>query len=154
MSIKKMILSSMKAKVFSPDDVLEKTNTLVTKGEVEETIVELVVENKIVHLLDNLFTIPIYSDLIDEYSYPPVDEFIEAVVRNKNIKLVPIGPLAENYLGLSTQVPNIYTFATDGPTMYLKYFGQEIFIDHNDRVDKEMTTKFNALILMKGELEK
>lgn len=143
----------MKTKVFSLDDVLEKTNTLVTKEEVEEAIVELVVEKKVVHLLDNLFTVPVYSKLIDEYLYPPADEFIKVFARSKNITIVPIGALAENFLGLSTQVPNVYTFATDGPTMYLKYFGQEIFIDHDDRVDKEITTKFNALILMKGELD-
>ena len=154
LNLKKSILLWGKGKVFSSDDVFKNTNTLVTKREVEEAIVELVVEKKVVHLLDNLFTVPVYSELIDEYSYPPVDEFIEAIVRNKNIKLVPTGALAENYLGISTQVPNIYTFATDGLTMYLKYFGQDIFIDHDDRVNEEMTTKFNALILMDGAVEK
>lgn len=148
--LKEKLLTEFNGKVFSSNDAYQ-TLYVFLKDDVQKAILELVIEGKVTHLLDDIFVIPVYSKLIDEYSYPPMIEFVEAVARNKDIRLVPTGALAENYLGISEQVPNVYTFATDGPNMTLEYFGSKAFISHDDRVDKEMSVEFNALVLMDGE---
>lgn len=155
MAIKKEIFSLLKrdaGTIYSIEDIKVMVEDFNEKNG-EDALIELIRTKKVVHLIDGLFVVPAYSKKIDEYSYPSVFELVEAIEINENIVVVPTGALAENYLGLSSQVPSTYNFATNGRTRNLEYQGKKIHIEHDERIDEFKSPKINALILLGGEVK-
>lgn len=57
---------------------------------------------------------PNYNEFLQEYVAPDSDKVAQAIARNYGWTIVPSGDTALNMLGLSTQVPTIYVYASDG----------------------------------------
>ena len=62
------------------------------------------------------------------------DELARAIARDQNWTIGPKGDAALNILGLSTQVPAIYSYITDGPYRKIEYEG--ITIQFSKRSNK------------------
>lgn len=57
---------------------------------------------------------PQYNEFLKEYVAPDSDKVAQAIARNYGWTIVPSGDTALNMLGLSTQVPAVYVYASDG----------------------------------------
>ena len=74
------------------------------------------VEEKIIRrIMDGVYEKPIYSKLLKEYIPANPDAIACAIARSFRWTIAPCGDVALNKLGLSTQVPVVWSYISDGP---------------------------------------
>ncbi len=61
---------------------------------------------------------------------PEIDAVVEAIARRTGSRVQEAGDAALNRLGLSTQVPAVATYITDGPSRRLTILGQPVVLRH------------------------
>ena len=101
--------------VFILNDFLDLTNY----ENIKKIIQRLINKNKIIKVLDGIYMKPKYSALLNEYLPCNIFDLSECIARKFGWDIVPTGEVAINYFGLSTQLPQIYTYSSSGP--YKKY---------------------------------
>lgn len=72
-------------------------------------------EGLIRRVLRGLYDYPRYSEVLDKYVPPDLDQVAHALARKFGWRIRPDGPTAQNLLGLSTQVPAHVVYLSDGP---------------------------------------
>ncbi len=133
-------------KIFSIHDFYH----LGTKNTVKSALYRLHEENKIVRLIDGLYTKPKYSQILKEYIYPDVGVVADKLAEKFSWTIAPAGETALNYTGLSTQVPNEYIYITDGAYREYMYRGKKIVFKrttnrHITTYSKELSILIQAL---------
>ncbi len=102
---------------------------------------------KISRLIDGLYTIPKFSELLQEKSYPSVDQVANKLADKFSWTICPSENHALNLIGLSTQVPNKYVFVSDGPYRTYEYRGREIIFKHtSNRFITEYSRNYSLMI--------
>ena len=66
-------------------------------------------------IMRGVYEKPEYNNFLQEYLEPAPDKVANAIARNYGWTIVPCGDTALNLLGLSTQVPAIWLYVSDGP---------------------------------------
>jgi len=94
-------------------------------------------EGTLRRVVSGVYQKPQYSEFLKEYVCPDPDEVARALARNYNWTIAPYGIMALNLLGLSTQVPAVYTYVSDGPYRTYDLNGRKIDFKH--RTNKEIT---------------
>lgn len=105
----KNIMFENKGKIFSINDFYK----LGTKNTIKSVLYRLAKKQYIVRLIDGLYSVPCYSEILKEYVYP--DAVTYKITDKFSWSIAPAADLALNYTGLSTQVPNTYIYISDGP---------------------------------------
>jgi hypothetical protein len=82
-------------------------------------------QGKIMRVGRGIYAIPRKSRFFG-LSAPSFDEIAKGIARRDKVKLIPTGLLAENLLGLSTQVPMKMVYLTDGTPRKLKIGNNEL----------------------------
>ena len=72
-------------------------------------------DGQIRRVINGVYDKPAFSQLIKEYGVPRVDKVAEALARRFNWHIAPSGDTALNILHISTQVPNVWEYVSDGP---------------------------------------
>jgi len=90
-------------------------------------------------IIQGLYDKPVYSELLNEYSSPKVEKVVEALARKYNWTVAPAGETALNYLHMSTQVSNSWSYISDGP--YRKYEIGSYTIEFKHCANKEISGK-------------
>jgi hypothetical protein len=72
-------------------------------------------EGQIRRVMNGVYDKPAFSQLIQEYGVPRIDIVAEALARRFNWNIAPSGDTALNILHISTQVPNVWEYVSDGP---------------------------------------
>lgn len=103
--------------------------------------------NKIYRLIDGFYTIPAYIDIIKEYSYPSPDQLANKIADKYMWNITPNGDTALNEIGISTQVPNVCEYISDGPYREFKYFNMTIKFKHTSNRYVSQYSKPVALII-------
>jgi len=98
--------------VFLISDFLD----IAPEGAVKMALSRLVDESVIRRVMRGVYDKPKYSDHIHEYAAPRIDLISAAIGKNFGWSIVPYGDAAANMLGISTQVPAKWIFASDGPS--------------------------------------
>ncbi len=120
------IMDENQGKIYSINDFYD----LGTKNTVKSILYRLSEEKEIVRLLDGLYTKPKFSKILNEYSYPDASAVAEKIADKFSWTIAPAGDTALNYTGLSTQVPNVYVYISDGPYREYVYRGKTIIFKH------------------------
>ncbi len=84
-----------------------------------------------------VYDYPEYSNFLDEYIAPSPNDVAQAIARNYGWTIVPFGDTALNLLGLSTQVPAIWVYVSDGA--YKKYEFNSVKLSFKKTTNKELT---------------
>ena len=71
-------------------------------------------EKTLLRIMRGVYYKPEYSTLLGEYIAPAPDAVAHAIARNFGWTIVPCGDTALNLLGLSTQVPAVWSYVSDG----------------------------------------
>ncbi|MEA5017806.1 MAG: DUF6088 family protein [Erysipelotrichaceae bacterium] len=121
-----LIEDQPKGTIFSVNDFYYLGNVNTVKS----IFLRLEAEGKIDRLIDGLYVIPKFSQLLQEKSYPSVDEVADKLADKFSWTICPSENHALNLIGLSTQVPNKYVFVSDGPYRIYEYRGREIVFKH------------------------
>ena len=136
------IMNEHKGDIFSINDFYY----LGTKNTVKSALYRLSNEDKIVRLLNGLYTKPKYSKILQEHSYPDANNIAEKLADKFSWTISPIGDTALNYTGLSTQVPNEYIYISDGPYREYAYRNKKIIFKHTS--NRNITSYSKELSLL------
>ncbi|MCR4594570.1 MAG: DUF6088 family protein [Clostridiales bacterium] len=76
-----------------------------------------------------------YSEILGKNTGPYLEQLAEAIARNHGWSIVPSGNQALNDLGVSTQVPAVWKYASDGPSKVYMYDDIPIIFKHTPSRD-------------------
>jgi len=84
-----------------------------------------------------VYEYPEFNELLCEFVAASPNKVANAIARNYGWTIVPCGDTALNLLGLSTQVPNVWSYVSDGP--YKTYEMDNINIKFKHTTNKEIS---------------
>lgn len=131
--IKERIMDAEYGSVFSSSDFSDIANSAT----VRQTLNRLVKDGMIHRVLNGIFYKPSYSVLLDEYIVPDPDMVAKAIARTYHWTIAPSGNTALNLLGLSTQVPAVWCYISDGPYRIYRIANKKLEFKH--RTNKEIS---------------
>lgn len=141
--IKKRILSAPEGTVFITSDFLDIADTPA----INKALSRLAEDGVIRRITRGLYDCAVFSELLQEYAAPDMDQIAKAIARNFGWSIVACGDTALNLLGLSTQVPSVWQYVSDGP--YRKYVigNRELSFKHSANKDISGLSDRFALVI-------
>lgn len=94
-------------------------------------------EGIIRRVFDGVYEKPKYSKLLNEYVPVNPEKVAYAIARNYHWTISPCGEIALNKLGLTTQVPVVWSYISDGP--YRSFFLGNIKLEFKHRANREIS---------------
>jgi len=131
--IRNRIIGSKEGAIFVPSDFKD----IAERNIIKMALSRLCNEQIIRRVMRGVYACPEYSDLLQEFVFPSPDKIARALARNYGWTIVPFGDTALNLLGLSTQVPNVWSYVSDGP--YKSYQFDNIQLKFKHTTNKEIT---------------
>ena len=131
--IKKRIAMAEEGTVFVTSDFTD----IATTTTVRKCLGRQVEEKCIRRILDGVYEKPIYSNFLKEYMPANPETVAYAIASNFRWTIAPCGDVALNKLGLSTQVPAVWSYISDGP--YRKFSWNNITISFKHRANREIS---------------
>lgn len=131
--IKKRILSAEPGTVLSSVDFAD----IAEKSKVGVILSRLESEGVIRRVMRGIYDKPIYNAFLCENLAPSPSLVAEAIARNYGWTIVPCGDTALNRLGISTQVPAIWSYVSDGK--YKEYSFDNTVIEFKKTTNKEIS---------------
>lgn len=131
--IKNSILLADYGTVFVAVDFVSITD----KKNVNMSLLRLEDEGLILRIIRGVYYKAEYNDFLQEYVVPNPDKVAHAIARNFGWTITPCGDSALNILGLSTQVPAIWSYVSDGT--YKEYSYDNTTIKFKRTTNKEIS---------------
>ena len=94
-------------------------------------------QKSIRRIIDGVYEKPVYSKLLNEYIPANPELVAYAIARNFHWTIAPCGDVALNKLCLSTQVPVVWSYISDGP--YRKFAWDNINLSFKHRTNREIS---------------
>lgn len=129
--------------IFSINDFSDIANN----NTIRSNLMRMTNDKKIVKLIDGFYAVPKYSKLLDMNINPNADELAKKIAEKFLWNIVPTDESALNLTGLSTQVPNHYVYASDGPYRKYRYNGVEIIFKNTSKKYLKNISKNTALMV-------
>ena len=104
---------------------------------VRKVLSRLEEDGRIRRIMRGVYDRPEYNDFLGEYVEPVPDKVAHALARNFGWTIVPCGDTALNMLGLSTQVPAVWLYVSDGT--YKEYTYNKTTIQFKRTANKEIS---------------
>lgn len=143
--IRNRIQESSQGSVFITSDFLDIANTQV----VNQALSRLTKEKLILRVMRGIYEFPKYSEFLEEFVAPDPNKVAEAIARNYGWTIVPNGNTALNQLGLSTQVPSVWSYVSDGTYKSYKY--DHISIEFKRTTNREITQiSYKSALVIQG----
>lgn len=131
--IRQKIIESEKGTVFVASDFADISDNM----KVGVCLSRLENEKLLRRIMRGVYDKPEYNSFLQEYIEPSPDKVANAIARNYGWTIVPCGDTALNLLGLSTQVPAIWLYVSDGP--YKEYSFNNTTIKFKHTANKEIS---------------
>ena len=131
--IRSRIEAARTGSVFVASDFADITET----KRISEYFMRLSADNTVKSIMRGVYYKPKYSKMLDEYIAPAPDAVAHALARNYGWSIIPCGDTALNLLGLSTQVPVVWSYVSDGP--YKEYSYDNTTIKYKHTANKEIS---------------
>lgn len=138
--IEKRINAFEKGYVFTAVDFRDIAET----DPINKALSRLCENKKIRRIAQGIYDKPVYSQLLNEFNAPDINQFVLAIARKFNWTVAPSGETALNYLHLSTQVSNKWCYISDGP--YRKYEIEPYIIEFKHCANKEISGRSHQTI--------
>ncbi len=104
---------------------------------VHQILSRLEKSGKIKRVMQGLYYVPKFSELLQEYEEPSPNEIAFAIARKNRWSVVPEGNTALNQLGLSTQVSAKWSYISSGP--YADFSYKNVKIEFKHRTTKQIS---------------
>ena len=131
--IKKRIELAESGTVFLTSDFTD----IAMATTVRKCLGRQVEEKNIRRVIDGVYEKPVYSNLLKEYIPANPERVAYAIARSFRWTIAPCGDVALNKLGLSTQVPVVWSYISDGP--YRKFSWENITLSFKHRANREIS---------------
>lgn len=129
--------------VFVPSDFSAVADTQYIRR-VFKTLAD---EGRISRVLPGVFYLPKTNRLLKETVPPDPDDVAHAIARAQNWTIAPCGQTALNALGLSTQVPAVWTYTSDGSYRDYSFDGFEISFRRSTNKDVKNMSPTTLLVV-------
>lgn len=126
--IKKRIAAGEPGAVFIPSDFFD----IAEAPKVNMALKRLTDIGGLHRIMRGVYAKPRYSKLLNADVPPRSDDIARAIARNYGWTIVPCGDTALNLLGLSTQVPAVWLYISDGPYKTYEADGVTLKFKHTD----------------------
>lgn len=140
--IENRIVTAPFGKVFVPSDFLDIADT----SAVRKALSRLAKSGKIRRITRGVYDHPRFSCLLLEEEAPNMAEVANAIARNFGWNIIPCGDTALNLLKLSTQVPAVWQYVSDGPYREYTIGNLELKFRHTSNKDIAGQSYKTALI--------
>lgn len=140
--IRKRIELAAEGTVFVTSDFTDIANATT----VRKCLGRQVEEKNIRRILNGVYEKPVYSNLLKEYVPANPDTVAYGIARSFHWTIAPCGDVALNKLGLSTQVPSVWSYISDGP--YRKFSWDNITVSFKHRTNREISFLSETTILV------
>ena len=131
--IKKRILNAEDGSVFVTSDFTD----IATITTIRKCLGRQIEEKTIRRIIDGVYEKPVYSNLLKEYVPADPERVAYAIARGFHWTIAPCGDVALNKLGLSTQVPVVWSYISDGP--YRKFSWDNVTISFKHRTNRQIS---------------
>lgn len=131
--IRKKIELAEQGTVFVTSDFKDIANATT----VRKCLGRQVEEKCIRRIMNGVYEKPVYSNLLQEYIPANPDAVAYAIARSFRWTIAPCGDIALNKLGLSTQVPAVWSYISDGP--YREFSWDNITVSFKHRANREIS---------------
>ena len=142
-ALKERVQAAVDGSVFVASDFAD----IAENVKIGVSLSRLAEEGLIRRVMRGVYDKPEYSNLLDEYIAPAPDAVAHAVARNFGWTIVPCGDTALNLLGLSTQVPVVWSYVSDGPYKEYGYDNTTIKFKHTTNKEISKLSSKTALII-------
>lgn len=140
--IRKRIELAEEGTVFVTSDFTDIANATT----IRKCLGRQVEEKKIRRIINGVYEKPVYSNLLKEYVPANPDTVAYSIARSFHWTIAPCGDVALNKLGLSTQVPSVWSYISDGP--YRKFSWDNITVSFKHRANREISFLSEVTILV------
>lgn len=127
------IESMAKGEVF----IISDFSDLADEATVRKALSRLEEDGIIRRIMRGVYENPKFNNFLGEYVKPHPDKIAKALARNYGWTIVPCGDTALNMLGLSTQVPAVWLYVSDGN--YREYTCGNFVIQFKRTTNKEIS---------------
>ncbi len=103
-------------------------------------------EGAIRRVMDGVYEKPRYSRILKTYVPADPEKVAYAIARKYHWTIAPCGDVALNKLGLSTQVPAVWTYVSDGP--YRDFVWDNIKISYKHKANREISLMSEISIIV------
>lgn len=141
--IEERIASLPEGNAFITSDFLDIADTQV----VNKVLSRMAEAGTIRRILRGVYDRPRYSELLQEWSAPKMEEVARAIARNFGWTIVPCGDTALNLLGLSTQVPAVWSYISNGPYRSYQIGKTNLKFKHTANRDIGRLSPVSALVV-------
>lgn len=141
--IEERIASFPEGNTFITSDFLDIADTQV----VNKALSRMAEVGTIRRILRGIYDRPRYSELLKEWAAPKVEEVAKAIARNFGWTIVPCGDTALNLLGLSTQVPAVWSYISNGPYRSYQIGKTNLEFKHTANRDIDKLSPVSALVV-------
>lgn len=131
--IEDRIRNSPKGTIFLTSDFTD----LASSDAANRALLRLEKEGLIRRILFGVYEYPDYNEFLNEFVEPSPDMVAHALARKFGWTIVPCGDTALNMLGLSTQVPAVWLYVSDGT--YKEYTYGNTIIRFKRTTNKEIS---------------
>lgn len=132
-NIRARIINSPRGTLFVSSDFFD----IIDSKNVRTGLLRLEDEGIIRRVLRGIYEYPEYNQFLNEYIAPSPDKVAHAIARNYGWTIVPSGDTALNLLGLSTQVPAVWSYVSDGT--YKNYEYDNVKLTFKKTTNKEIS---------------
>ena len=133
-AIRERVAASADGTIFASSDFAD----LADSNTVRQCLFRLVKDGTLRRILRGIYEKPNYCRMLEEFIAPSADDIAKALARNYHWTIAPSGVAALNLLGLSTQVPAVWSYVSDGP--YRTYVWTPLIkLKFKHRTNREVT---------------
>lgn len=130
---------------FSPNDFKGDFKT----WEINNSLEDLTDEGKIRRIRRGLYDYPLYSEILEKFVSPDMEQVANAIARKFAWRIQPTGETALTYLGLSNQISSKYIYFSDGPSKKYEIFNQILEFKHHTFQQASISDK-NAMLVIQA----
>lgn len=127
------IIESKKGQIFIISDFMD----IASYDTVRKSLSRLVKDGKLIRVIRGIYKKPNFNELLRIEVPVAPDDLARAIARSNNWTIGPKGDAALNILGLTTQVPAVYHYISDGPSKKVLYEG--VSIEFHKRSNKTVS---------------
>ena len=140
------IMAAAPGDVFIPSDFADLAEPRIISMYLSRMLVDGTLEK----VKRGVYTKPRRSDWLGTAVPPKSDEIAKAIARNFGWTVVPCGDTALNMLGLSTQIPAVWLYVSDGPYKTYEADGIKLQFKHTDRKNELIGISYPSALVIQA----
>ena len=142
-AIQDRIIQSEPGTIFMTQDFAD--IALITT--IRKCLGRLTESGSIRRIMEGMYEKPRYSTLLKEFLPADPEKAAYAIARNYQWNIAPCGDIALNKLGLSTQVPAVWSYVSDGPYREYQIGNTQLIFKHRTNKTVSMMSEMSIMVI-------